>query len=91
MVFKAIRNRRFYSQQSIWRHLMSTENGSIKINFQERKQLEMMKRVSILRYRKECLEKELNEINIALRSIDKQLQRESSSMKFIYTNNDLYR
>ncbi len=70
---------------------MNTENGSMKIDLQERIRLGIERRVSTLRYRKECLEKELNEINLALRSIDKQIQKESTNMKFIYTTKDLYR
>ncbi len=54
---------------------------SIKTDTRERKRLEMKRRIGILHHKRACLERELSSIKVALISLDRQMQHDSSYEK----------
>tara|TARA_Y100001968_G_scaffold331726_1_gene387422 strand:+ start:9336 stop:9563 length:228 start_codon:yes stop_codon:yes gene_type:complete len=54
-----------------------------KIDYRERRRLEMKRRIGFLHHKRACLERELKEIKQALVSLDELLQREAANEKLL--------
>ena len=57
---------------------METQQTFIKKDYRERRRLEMKRRMGVLHHRRACLERELNEIKVALVSMDRQMQKDKA-------------
>tara|TARA_Y100001968_G_scaffold333747_1_gene399001 strand:- start:5872 stop:6063 length:192 start_codon:yes stop_codon:yes gene_type:complete len=57
---------------------MENQATIIKNYYRERKRLEMKRRMGVLHHRRACLEQELNNIKVALISMDRQMQKDKA-------------
>ncbi len=57
---------------------METQQAFIKNDYRERRRLEMKRRMGVLHHRRACLERELNDIKVALVSMDRQMQKDKA-------------
>ena len=55
-----------------------SSNYSLKNDYKERRRLEMKRRLGLLNYRRERLERELGAIEISLFTLNKQIQSENA-------------